>query len=122
MSESSERMESYARFGKRMGTCMVLSAVFFSGKLAFVFYLLAVTAEQLRQYHLRKRMAVSVHVLGQECSICLEPDHQRGGLRLHCGHEFHENCIHTWENTLRQIYKSELTCPLCRCVSLLRMR
>ena len=122
MSESSERMESCARFGKRMGTCMVLSAVFFSGKLAFVFYLLAVAAEQLRQYHLRKRTAVSVHVLGRKCSICWEHDPQNGGLRLHCGHEFHEDCIYTWGNTLRRVYKSELTCPLCRRVSLLHPR
>ena len=114
-------MESYVRFGKRMGTCMALSMLF-SGKLAFAFYLLAVISEQLRQYHLRKRTAVFVRALSRECTICLEHDPRTGGVRLHCGHEFHENCIYTWGNTLRRVYKSELTCPLCRRVSMLHTR
>jgi hypothetical protein len=41
------------------------------------------------------------------CAICLETNRERG-IKLSCGHTFHEKCILDWR-------RINPVCPLCRC-------
>ena len=109
----------YSRIQRRLGCCMMFSC-FWSTRLALFFYGLAVVAEQLRQYHLRQRLSVPLDAIGQTCAVCMRSEGK--GVRLHCGHAFHDACISKWADTLMRNYKRELTCPVCRSVSQLHTR
>ena len=43
--------------------------------------------------------------LGDDCAVCQEQE--GSGLKLNCGHEFHEHCIRPW-------FEEKNTCPCCR--------
>lgn len=50
------------------------------------------------------------NTIDNECVICLENLESKKTHILHCGHEFHEDCIHSWTSI-------QVTCPICRSIT-----
>ena len=113
-----KNMEDDAEFYLRMeewigGVAMV--ALFFSGKLCFLLYLVTVGVERLRVRASNKKKVVEVSVSeDDDCPICLNG----GGdwVRLSCNHTFHKKCICMWHEFSK---REGLSCPMCRTTSYL---
>jgi hypothetical protein len=45
-----------------------------------------------------------------ECVICLDDLKDKDTTVLHCGHEFHSECIESWTSI-------QITCPMCRSIT-----
>lgn len=56
-----------------------------------------------------KRVNANSHILGTQCSICLDNFECNQGYRtLKCDHHFHKKCIDKW------LTRGSSDCPLCR--------
>lgn len=107
-----EDAEFYLRMEKWIGG-LAMVALFFSGKLCFLLYLVTVGVERLRIQASNKKKVVDVPIpKHMDCPICFEGDGE--WVRLSCGHMFHAACSRAWYEFSGG---NGMSCPMCRAVS-----